>query len=147
MNICCWEYRGAGEKEDGLTAVVTALAAGTAKITVASEDGLSDSFDVIVLPAHAPDFGLALSEEDGSIALTWKYIPGVTEYRVMRVFEGKETCLAVTGSNAVILSAAQLPSTNTLASAQAAASRTTRPLVSKVEGKRKRSARQYQARI
>ncbi|MBP3429003.1 MAG: Ig-like domain-containing protein [Clostridia bacterium] len=96
--------------EDGLTAVVTALAAGTAKITVASEDGLSDSFDVIVLPAHAPDFGLALSEEDGGIALTWKYIPGVTEYRVMRVFEGKETCLAVTGSNAVILSAAQLPS-------------------------------------
>ena len=28
----------------------------------------------------------------------------------MRVFEGKETCLAVTGSNTVILSAAQLPS-------------------------------------
>ena len=43
--------------------------------------------------------------------------------------------------------AAQLPAMSTLAREQAAASRTTRPLVSKVEGKRNRSARQYQARM
>ena len=45
------------------------------------------------------------------------------------------------------LDAAQLPRTRTLASSQAAASRTTRPLVSNVDGKRNRSARQYQARM
>ena len=47
----------------------------------------------------------------------------------------------------VISSAAQLPAIRTLARPQAAASRTTSPFVSKVEGKRKRSARQYHARI
>ena len=46
----------------------------------------------------------------------------------------------------VTSSAAQEPSISTLASPQAAASRTTSPLVSKVEGKRNRSARVFQAR-
>ena len=47
----------------------------------------------------------------------------------------------------VTSSAAQLPAISTLGRPQAAASRTTRPLVSKVEGNRNRSARQYQARM
>ena len=44
-------------------------------------------------------------------------------------------------------SEAQLPAMSTEGRKQAAASRTTSPFVSKVEGKRKRSLRQYQARM
>ena len=47
----------------------------------------------------------------------------------------------------VTSSAAQLPATSTLPSAHAAASRTTRPFVSKVDGNRNMSARQYHARM
>ena len=50
-------------------------------------------------------------------------------------------------SPSVMPSAAQLPSMSTLPSEHAAASRTTRPFVSNVEGKSSRSARVYHARI
>ena len=50
-------------------------------------------------------------------------------------------------SPSVMPSAAQLPSMSTLPSEHAAASRTTRPFVSNVEGKSRRSARVYHTRI
>ena len=68
--------------EDGPTAIVTALSTGTAQITVTSDDGLSDSLTVTVLPPLKPDMALAVEEADGELHLTWEAVPGATEYRI-----------------------------------------------------------------
>ena len=69
--------------DTGLVAEVTAVAEGTATITVTSADGLSDSFTVTVLSGFEPDFDLTYSEASDGIVLEWNLIPGVTEYQVM----------------------------------------------------------------
>lgn len=98
------------EDSDLLTsATVTGVGAGTATITATSEDGITDSFTVTVLPPHAPDFSLKLSETASGVEVSWNSIPGVTGYDVMRAFEGTATLLATTTDNSVVLSAQQLP--------------------------------------
>lgn len=95
--------------DDGLTAVITGVGAGTATITATSADGLSDSLTVTVLPAYQPDFNLSLSEGADGVTLAWDGIPGVTEYRVMRVLNGDETVLVTTAALAITLADSQLP--------------------------------------
>ncbi|MBE5800743.1 MAG: hypothetical protein E7319_00455 [Clostridiales bacterium] len=95
---------------NGLYARVTGVKEGTAVITVTSKDGLSDSFTVTVLPAYQPDLALEMTEVSGGVTLNWRKIPGVTEYQVMRSFEGVDTCIAVVSDTTVTLTEAQLPS-------------------------------------
>jgi len=97
-------------EESGLQVSISGLSEGDAEITVISEDGLSDSIQVMVLPAYEPEFNLALTEEETGVKLNWQYVPGVTEYRVMKSCEGTETNLVVTTGNSVTLTQEQLSS-------------------------------------
>ena len=95
--------------EEGPYAELTGLVAGTSTITVTSSDGLSDSFEVTVLPGYEGEFNLAASESDGTIRLSWDLIPGATEYRVMLSSDGTETCLATVSAGKYSVSTSALP--------------------------------------
>lgn len=94
---------------DGPYALLTALTDGTATVTVSTLTDATDSLTVIVLPALAPDFDLELDEEKDGVELEWDAVPGVTEYQIIRVFEGTETVLASTTGIEYELSSIQLP--------------------------------------
>ena len=100
--------RASYSEASGLQVRIAGLSEGNAEITVRSEDGLSDSIQVTVLPAYEPEFNLTLMEEETGVRLNWQYVPGVTEYRVMKRCEDIETNLAVTTGNAVTLTQEQL---------------------------------------
>lgn len=101
--------RAAYSESEGLTAEITGVSAGTATITVTSADGLTDSLTVVVLPAYQPDFNLTLTENDAGVQLAWNGVPGVTEYRVMRVVNGTASTLTTTADTQIALTDEQLP--------------------------------------
>lgn len=90
-----------------VTAVMTALKAGTATITATSPDGAQDSIAVTVLAPHQPEFDLTLSDD---LTLSWNSIPGVTAYHVMRLCDDQTSRLLTTASTSAKLSPEQLPS-------------------------------------
>ena len=94
---------------DGLTAKVTGVSEGSATITVTSADGLSDSFTVTVLPVFEPDFELGYDEFSDGITLTWKLIPGVTEYRVMCASADGVTELGTTSVSEYFIDKSRFP--------------------------------------
>lgn len=87
--------------------VVTCLSAGTASIQVYHGTNLLDSVDIHVLSAHLANFPLTLLEDP--MTLTWQKIPGVTEYRLMRVFEGTTTLLKTFDETSIVLTAELVP--------------------------------------
>lgn len=95
--------------EDGLYAVITGISAGAATIAVTTDDGLSDSIVITVLPAYTPDFALAMTEAEDGVTLAWDGVPGVTEYQVMRADDSGEACLLTTADTNAVLTASQLP--------------------------------------
>lgn len=101
----CASYSAAS----GMIVTVTGISEGTATITVSSVDGLSDSFNVTVLPPYMPSFDLALTELSTGVKLTWNSIPGVTEYHVMRYCQNAYKLLAIVTDTEVTLTSAQLP--------------------------------------
>lgn len=94
---------------NGLIATVKGVSAGTATITVTPKGGQAVTVTVTVLPAYAPDFDFELEADDEEIELEWNGIPGITEYQIIRVADGKETVLATTRDTEYDLPAAQLP--------------------------------------
>ena len=92
------------------TATITGVSAGEVTITVTSQAGGSDSVTVTVLPAHRPDFGFNTATDSEGVTLSWEAIPGVTEYRIYRRYNGVDTLLDTTISNRVYMGKDQLPS-------------------------------------
>lgn len=97
------------EIPDGPYAVVTGLQEGTAIITVATDTDYTDTVTITVLPAHQPDFDLDLTKTSGGVSLKWNSIPGVTDYEIIRVADGRETVLSTVTGTSANLTNAQLP--------------------------------------
>lgn len=95
----------------GLVATITGVGAGNATITVTSSDGQTDSVAVTVLPPFEPDFSLNTATTDTGATLSWAAIPGVTEYRIYRCYQGQTTLLATTTATRYAATQAELPST------------------------------------
>lgn len=96
------------DSDTPFTFTITGVAPGTAVITVTSSDGATDSIAVTVPEPYQPDLALQLTDEDG-LTLTWNSIAGATQYKVMRLFEGKASVLLTTETCSAVLKAAQLP--------------------------------------
>ena len=96
---------------DGPYAIVTGVSAGEATLTAAVAGGTGDTMTISVLPAHKPDFSLTLTETGADVLASWNAIPGVTEYRVYRTYNGADTLLATTAANSVQISPSDLPAT------------------------------------
>ena len=94
---------------DGPYALLTALKPGTVHITVTTTEDASDAVEVIVLPALAPEFNLKLETESNAVKLAWNAIPGVTEYRVYRRYQGQDVLLAVTTDTEAEIPSSKLP--------------------------------------
>lgn len=94
----------------GAMAVITGVSAGEVTITVSIASGNSDSVTVTVLPAHSPDFGFNTATDSEGVTLSWEDIPGVTEYRIYRRYNGIDTLLDTTASTRVYMGKDQLPS-------------------------------------
>ena len=94
--------------EAPFTVSIAAIAPGSSTITVTSASGASDSVTVTVLEPYQPDLALSLSTEDG-LTLTWNSVPGVTQYKVMRICEGTTTTLLTTSACTASLTEEQLP--------------------------------------
>ncbi len=116
-NVFTWESSDPGvatvsaayTEENGLVATIVGVSGGTATITVTSADGYSDSVEVTVLPAFAPDFCLSAATAGSEVILSWETIPGVTEYLVYRRYEGTDSLLGSTASNRLRVDGAKLP--------------------------------------
>lgn len=114
--VCTWESSNPEVAEvvntgtaGTVSAQIRALSYGDATITVTTADGISDSVTVHVLAPHQPDFELQAKKSQDGLTLSWKRVPGVTEYRVMRSVNGQETCLQVTAEETVFLTGQQVP--------------------------------------
>lgn len=101
---------GGYSSDKGPYVKITAVSDGEATITASVSGGESDRLTVTVLPALTPDFDLGLTEADEGVTLAWAAIPGATEYRIMRILNGKETQLGTTCGTEYFLTDAQLSS-------------------------------------
>lgn len=99
------------DADSGLIATVTGVSAGETTITATSADGHSDSVKVTVLPAFQPDFALNAATDGTGATLSWESIPGVTEYRIYRRYNGQDTLLATSAANKLHIPQEDLPST------------------------------------
>lgn len=100
---------GKTEGTDTLYALVKGVSIGNCTITVSARNGVLDSFDVTVMPACQPEFGLSLSAKGDDVSLTWNRIPGVTAYEVHRLCSTKDSILATTSKVSASISASKLP--------------------------------------